>query len=224
VSASLSQLIAALHSSRGVAHKRDISAVVAALGIGGDSCIRVGDDCAAIPDPSGDGWLLLAIEGFLTEFVEREPRFAGWCGVMVNVSDIYAMGGRPIAVVDAIWSRDATHGKAILDGMAEAARVYGVPVVGGHANARAGNEQLSVAILGRAKALLSSFEAKPGDVLIAAPTCAVAIARISRTGTPPVAAIRNACAAISTSCRHSRKKSCAVPPRTSATPACSAPC
>lgn len=168
MSASLSQLIAALHSSRGVAHKRDISAVVAALGIGGDSAIRVGDDCAAIPDPSGDGWLLLAIEGFLTEFVEREPRFAGWCGVMVNVSDIYAMGGRPIAVVDAIWSRDAVHGKAILDGMAEAARVYGVPVVGGHANARADNEQLSVAILGRAKALLSSFEAKPGDVLIAA--------------------------------------------------------
>lgn len=168
MSAALTQLITALHSSRGVAHKRDISAVVAALGIGGDSDIKVGDDCAAIPDPSGDGWLLLAIEGFLSEFVEREPRFAGWCGVMVNVSDIYAMGGRPIAVVDAIWSRDTAHGKAILDGMADAARVYGVPVVGGHANARAGSEQLSVAILGRAKALLSSFEAKPGDVLIAA--------------------------------------------------------
>ncbi|MBA4287265.1 MAG: sll0787 family AIR synthase-like protein [Xanthomonadaceae bacterium] len=168
MTASLAELIAALHSSRGIAHKRDIGAVVAALGIGGDSTIKVGDDCAAIPDPSGDGWLLLAIEGFLTEFVEREPRFAGWCGVMVNVSDIYAMGGRPIAVVDAIWSRDALHGKVILDGMADAARVYGVPVVGGHANARAGSEQLSVAILGRARALLSSFEARPGDVLIAA--------------------------------------------------------
>lgn len=167
MSTALTQLIMALHASRGVAHKRDISAVVAALGIGGDSSVRVGDDCAAIPDPSGDGWLLLAIEGFLTEFVEREPRFAGWCGVMVNVSDIYAMGGRPVAVVDAIWSRDAAHGKAILDGVADAARVYGVPVVGGHANARASHEQLSVAILGRAQALLTSFDARPGDVLIA---------------------------------------------------------
>lgn len=164
----LAELVAQLRSGRGVAHKRDISAVVAALGIGGDSCIRVGDDCAAIADPSGNGWLLLAIEGFLNEFVEREPAFAGWCGVMVNVSDIYAMGGRPLAVVDAIWSRDDRHASRILDGMAAAAKVYGVPVVGGHSNARAGSEQLSVAILGRANALLSSFDAKPGDVLIAA--------------------------------------------------------
>lgn len=166
MSDSLDNLIGQLRSGRGVAHKRDIGAVVAALGVGGDSAIAVGDDCAAIPDPSGCGWLLLAIEGFLSEFVAREPAFAGWCGVMVNVSDIYAMGGRPIAVVDAIWSRDAVHGNTILEGMAAAAKVYGVPVVGGHSNARAGNEQLSVAILGRAKALLSSFEAKPGDVLI----------------------------------------------------------
>ena len=169
---SLAELIVQLRSGRGVAHKRDISAVVAALGIvggfGGDSAIQVGDDCAAIPDPSGSGWLLLAIEGFLNEFVEREPAFAGWCGVMVNVSDIYAMGGRPIAVVDAIWSRDNTHASTILEGMAAAAKVYGVPVVGGHSNSRAGSEQLSVAILGRANTLLSSFEAKPGDVLIAA--------------------------------------------------------
>lgn len=164
----LDSLIAQLRSGHGVAHKRDISEIVRTLGIGGGSAIQVGDDCAAIPDPSGTGWLLLAIEGFLSEFVEREPAFAGWCGVMVNVSDIYAMGGRPLAVVDAIWSRDATHGGAILEGMAAAAKVYGVPVVGGHSNARAGSEQLSVAILGRAKALLSSFEAKPGDVLISA--------------------------------------------------------
>ena len=35
-----------------------------------------------------------------------EPWFAGYCGVMVNLSDVAAMGGRPVAVVDALWAED----------------------------------------------------------------------------------------------------------------------
>lgn len=161
-------LVAALHSSRGLAHKSDIAAAVSALGVGdaGD-LVPVGDDSAAIPD--GDGHLLFAIEGFINEFVEKDPWFAGWCGVMVNVSDIYAMGGRPIAVVDAVWSAGEARMRAVLAGLAAGARAYGVPVVGGHSNARSDRGQLSVAILGRASArLLTSFHARPGDVLVAA--------------------------------------------------------
>lgn len=131
-----------------------------------DVVIPVGDDCAAIPD--GDGYLLLATEGYLNDFVATRPWFAGYCGVMVNVSDIYAMGGRPIAVVDAIWSDGASQAKPILEGMATASQVYGVPVVGGHSNLRNDRPQLSVAILGRAQKLLSSFAAKPSQQLLAA--------------------------------------------------------
>jgi AIR synthase-related protein len=130
------------------------------------NAIPVGDDCAAIPE--GDGFLLFAIEGFINEFVDKEPWFAGYCGVMVNVSDIYAMGGRPIAIVDALWSRDGDAAQPILDGLAEASRVYNVPVVGGHSNRRNDREQLSVAILGRANKLLTSFDAKPGEHIVAA--------------------------------------------------------
>ena len=36
---------------------------------------------------------------------------------MVNVSDIYAMGGCPIAVVDALWSRSPDLTASIWDGM-----------------------------------------------------------------------------------------------------------
>jgi AIR synthase-related protein len=162
----LPALAQALQQSRGLAHKRDIASVVRTLNIAKPAqLIPVGDDCAAIPD--GDGFLLFAIEGFINEFVAEEPTFAGYCGVMVNVSDIYAMGGRPIAVVDALWSRDHAHAEGILKGMAEASAVYGVPVVGGHSNSRTAQEQLSVAILGRAQKLLTSFAAQPGDVLIA---------------------------------------------------------
>ncbi|MCY0389643.1 sll0787 family AIR synthase-like protein [Robbsia sp. Bb-Pol-6] len=185
--ATLAALARQVREARGVAHKRDIAAVVDRLGAGGGylpgatgdvagsdgpghdgaiaPAVPLGDDCAAWAD--GDGFLLFAIEGFVDAFVAAEPRFAGYCGVMVNVSDIYAMGGRPIAVVDALWSRPGDAAAPILDGLAQAARVYGVPIVGGHSNRRCDREQLSVAILGRATRLLSSFAARPGEHLVA---------------------------------------------------------
>jgi AIR synthase-related protein len=162
---SLQDLAARVMSGRGMAHKTDIADVVASLGLA-DGAIRVGDDCAAIPD--GDGYLLFAIEGFVNDFVESDPRFAGFCGVMVNVSDIAAMGGRPLAVVDAIWSRGGAQADPILAGLREAASVYGTPIVGGHTNNRSAQGQLAVAILGRAKKLITSFDVMDGDSLIAA--------------------------------------------------------
>ena len=158
-------LAARLRRGRGVAHKADIAPLVRRLGIVPDG-VRLGDDCAAIPD--GDGWLLFAIEGLLNEFVAADPWFAGWCGVMVNASDIAAMGGRPLAVVDALWSRDEAHALPLLDGLRDASRAYGIPVVGGHSNTRNAGEQLAVAILGRATRLLTSFDARPGEALLAA--------------------------------------------------------
>lgn len=169
----LSELTTALQASRGFAHKRDIGDVVGALARalpGGvhdlSQAVAVGDDCAAIPD--GDGHLLFAIEGFVEDFIESMPWFAGYCGVMVNVSDIYAMGGRPLAVVDALWSDGMTPGGEVLRGLAEASQRYGVPIVGGHSNNRSQRGQLAVAILGRARKLLTSFNARPGDKLLMA--------------------------------------------------------
>lgn len=168
-----SEVVSALRASSGFAHKRDIASLVGtlarALPGGRDDmtqAIAVGDDCAAIAD--GDGYLLFAIEGFVHEFVERLPWFAGYCGVMVNVSDIAAMGGRPIAVVDALWSDGLDRASPVLEGLAAAASRYHVPIVGGHSNARSDSAQLAVAVLGRAQRLLSSFNARPGDLLVVA--------------------------------------------------------
>ncbi|MBY3311359.1 sll0787 family AIR synthase-like protein [Rhizobium laguerreae] len=154
-----------LSASSGIAAKQDIGTIAARLGLQGQQ-IAVGDDCAALPD--GDGYLLFAIEGFMNEFVAADPWFAGWCGVMVNISDIVAMGGRPIAVVDAVWANGEAGATPVLEGMRAASSAFGVPIVGGHTNIRSERGQLSVAILGRAKKLLTSFDAKPGDVLVAA--------------------------------------------------------
>ncbi|HEV7718003.1 MAG TPA: sll0787 family AIR synthase-like protein [Arsenicitalea sp.] len=161
----LDDLAERLRQSRGIAAKKDIGAVARRLGLA-EQAIAVGDDCAAIPD--GEGYLLFAIEGFMNEFVAADPWFAGWCGVMVNLSDIAAMGGRAVAVVDALWADGEAKAEPVLDGMRAAAEAFGVPIVGGHTNVRTGQGQLAVAVLGRAKALLTSFDARPGERLVAA--------------------------------------------------------
>jgi len=170
---SLHALVERLRESRGFRHKTDIAGVVASLASRLPNgtrdlaqAVAVGDDCAAIAD--GDGYLLLAIEGLVSDFVETMPWFAGYSSVMVNISDVYAMGGRPLAVVDALWSDGLESAEQILAGMAAASSAYGVPVVGGHSNTRSAEPQLAVSILGRARALLSSFNARPGDSLVMA--------------------------------------------------------
>lgn len=164
--AALTSLAKNLRQSRGIAAKADIAAVAAALDLSGSDVIPVGDDCAAIPE--GEGYTLFAIEGFMNEFVAADPWFAGWCGAMVNISDVAAMGGRPTAIVNAIWSNGADNAAPILEGLKAAAKTFGVPIIGGHTNVRSSQSQFAVAILGRARRLLTSFDARPGDKLIAA--------------------------------------------------------
>ncbi|MDQ1155868.1 AIR synthase-related protein [Sphingomonas sp. SORGH_AS 950] len=153
-----------IRDSRGVAHKCDIAPVVARLRMDAHGDAAVGDDTAVIRH--ADGNLLFAIEGFVADFVAGDPWFAGYCGVMVNLSDVAAMGGRAIAVVDALWSAGEAQAAEILGGMRDAATRYGVPVVGGHSNLKADSPQLAVAVLGEADHPVTSFDARPGDALI----------------------------------------------------------
>jgi uncharacterized protein len=132
--------------------------------------VRLGDDCAAIPNPTGTGHLLFAAEGMLESFVEDDPWFAGYSAVMVNLSDIAAMGGRPVALTDILWTPSDEVSSQIWDGMQEAARAYGVPIVGGHTtHTGSGKAALGAAVLGHAgDRLITSFDAKPGDHLVIA--------------------------------------------------------
>ena len=163
---SLPALIARLHAFSGIAHKRDIQQVARELRDAWPNPSPNGDDCALIPD--GSGYKLLAIEGFINRFVAEDPWFAGWCGVMVNLSDIAAMGGRPLAVVNALWDEAQPHAAQILQGMAAASRAYQVPIVGGHTNLRSDRSQLAVAVLGETASPLSSSAAQAGQTLMVA--------------------------------------------------------
>lgn len=163
----LAEIASFLDQSASVRAKIDIGRAYepARLLAGG---VKVGDDCAAIPD--GDGFLLFAAEGMLPEFVAGDPWFAGYSAVMVNLSDVASMGGWPLAVVDVLWTPEAGPAAAIWEGMAAASRAYGVPIVGGHTTLSPPGSApcLAAAVLGRAQRLITSFDARPGDDLLMA--------------------------------------------------------
>ncbi|MGB9191611.1 sll0787 family AIR synthase-like protein [Acinetobacter sp.] len=125
------------------------------------------DDTAAIE--VGNQYLLHACEGMLPSFVEQHPYFAGWSAVMANVSDIAAMGGRALSVVNSYWHTTPQSAELLLEGIQAACTTYGVKLVGGHTNIQANFQPaLSVAIQGLAQQLLSVFHVHAGQKILIA--------------------------------------------------------
>lgn len=78
------------------------------------------------------GHLLIATDGIRSDLLGRDPYWAGTCSVIVNINDILAMGGRPLALVQVLAFKDPEQGRAITRGIAAATTAYGVPIIGGH--------------------------------------------------------------------------------------------
>ncbi|MFO0017167.1 MAG: sll0787 family AIR synthase-like protein [Synechococcaceae cyanobacterium] len=158
-----------LRSLPGLQAKRDIQAAAAAFEnhpfAEQGAASRLGDDAALIPAQTGR--LLLACEGMQPELVQEDPWFAGWSAVLVNVSDIAAMGGRGLALVNSVWSPDEPLLGRLLEGMRRACDTFALPMVGGHTNAHSPYAALAVAVLGVADGpVLSAREAQAGDALV----------------------------------------------------------
>jgi AIR synthase-related protein len=158
-----------LRGLSGLQAKRDIQAPATVfnhqpfpeLGI----AARLGDDAALLPPQNGP--LLLACEGMHPELVDEDPWFAGWSGVLVNLSDIAAMGGRPLGLVNSLWSSGEQAAAPLLEGMRHACATFAIPMVGGHTNSQSPYTALSVSVLGIADGpVLSARTAAPGDHLV----------------------------------------------------------
>ena len=163
----MQELIESLKSSESLVQKKAICDVwkyiPKACQVGGED-VLLGDDAAAIK--FDDQYLLLAGEGVHQPLLKSNPYLAGRTSVLTNVNDIYSMGGRPIAIVDVLFSSDTISTEEILRGISDNAVRYKVPVVGGHISRDSECPSLSVFILGKAKNLLTSFNAKGGDDLV----------------------------------------------------------
>ena len=95
---------------------------------------------------------------------------AGRAAVLVNVNDIYAMGGRPLALVNVLAGVDEERIEAISQGIREECQRLQVPMVGGHISPEGTAPFLAASILGRAKALLTDRSAGPGQEILLAVT------------------------------------------------------
>jgi selenophosphate synthetase-related protein len=126
-----------------------------------------GDDAGAMAIDGG--YLLLAGEGIWAPLLE-DPEFAGFCAVTVNVNDIYAMGGRPLALVAVVFEGDMP-GKtrdAFLEGVTRALDHYDVQLLGGHTSPEGEEPAIAVCIVGTAEKLLRGDGARPGESIVAA--------------------------------------------------------
>lgn len=126
--------------------------------------VPLGDDTAVIELPEGN--LLLATEVIYPPLVEANPYLAGRSAVLANVNDVYAMGGYPLALVDTVLAPNTDIAANILRGLRDGCERYGIALVGGHLTATGNVTSVSACILGRAKAILSSFNARPGDTIL----------------------------------------------------------
>jgi len=119
-----------------------------------------GDDGAPVPGTD----LIAATDAILPSMVERDPEWAGWCSVLVNVNDLYAMGATPVGLTDALGARDASFARRVLRGLTDAARAWDIPVLGGHTQLGV-PAALSVTALGRTDRPVPGGGARPGQRL-----------------------------------------------------------
>jgi len=165
----LKNLIEEIKNFEGIKRKKNIKIAQEILkGVqgSGNVIVGIGDDAAVLRYKNG--YLLFSVDGVLPALVKEEPYAAGKASVMVNVNDIYAMGGRPLAMVNVISSKNTERFQEILKGIAKGCERFKVPMIGGHIHPDAEEDSLVVAIMGTADSLLLSTTAKPGEKLILA--------------------------------------------------------
>jgi len=160
----------AVREYEGVKRKHAIGEMVNALKIDAPHVIAAFGEDAAVIEHNGEA-LLLAADGIWSRLMEADPYWAGYCSVLVNIHDIAAMGGRPIAMVD-VFSipKDTSIQEMVVKGMHDASLQFGVPIVGGHLHPDTPYSVIDVAILGYARldSVIYSHTAETGDQVVAA--------------------------------------------------------
>lgn len=152
----------------GVTRKRTISEVISFFPLipNNNVLAAYGEDAAVIK--FNDDVLLLAADGIMESLMKAAPFYAGYYAVLVNLNDISAMGGIPLALVDIISMKDEKVCAQVMRGVEDAVEKFGVPVVGGHTHPDCEYNAIDVAVLGTARqdSVIYSHTAREGDDII----------------------------------------------------------
>lgn len=145
-------------------------------GGGPDVVVGIGDDAAVLRPPPGQ--LLVATVDAVVDGVHFGPGFTpadvGWKALAVNLSDVAAMGARPLWALVALGTprgEDPARLAAMGRGLAACARESGTAVVGGNVTA-AQQLSLTVTVVGsvRPRHVLLRSGARVGDLLLVSGT------------------------------------------------------
>jgi thiamine-monophosphate kinase len=142
----------------------------------GDPRVPVGpgDDCAVVAPTPGAAWLVttdMLMDGSHFVLADAGPRHVGRKAMAVNLSDVAAMGGRPVAaVVSVALPRIGAQQLAqeLYEAMRGLADEFDTAIVGGDTNSWNGALVLSVTLLGEPgpQGPILRSGARPGDWLM----------------------------------------------------------
>lgn len=167
------ELVKTIQDFEGVTRKSPIEKITNSLNevynIAGKTLLAFGDDASAI-DIGNNTVILFAADGIWGKLMEADPYWAGYCSVLVNVNDIAAMGGQPLAMVNVLSIANNEIGDQLLKGIKYGCEKFNVPMVGGHSHPDTEYNSLDVSIIGIARkdAIITSSGAKTGDKILIA--------------------------------------------------------
>jgi thiamine-monophosphate kinase len=144
----------------------------------GESALR--DDAASVAVPGG-GSIVVSIdsvvEGVHVDLALCRPSDVGWKALMGALSDLAAMGARPVGALVALCVPESAQSDpplalGVMAGVAEAAAASGCPIVGGDVS-RAAQLVVTVTVLGSTdgEAPVPRSGARPGDVVLVTGPC-----------------------------------------------------
>lgn len=116
--------------------------------------VGIGDDCAIIPDFGEDTLVStdMLLEGIHFLRDKATPEDIGWKAAAVNLSDIAAMGGIPVATFLSIALPKDAQGEwaeRFIEGYAAISNLYGVPLLGGDTTSSLRDIAINVGVKGR---------------------------------------------------------------------------
>lgn len=115
----------------------------------------IGDDCAVIPQAYGLDTIVttdLLVEGVHFLMEDALPEDIGWKSAAVNLSDIAAMGGKPVATFLSLAipdSVDESWMARFIDGYKQISDIFEVPLAGGDTTSSRTGMSICVTVLGQ---------------------------------------------------------------------------
>jgi len=149
--------------------------------------VGIGDDAAVLRAPAGEDWVVSTdafVEGVHFRWSTQSARCVGRRALVANLSDLAAMGARPLGFVFALAvppSLEIRSFDGLLAGLLAEAEAHGCPLIGGNLS-RARQTSLTITVQGsvkRGRALMRDA-ARPGDRIFVTGTLGGAALEVAR--------------------------------------------